>query len=254
MAEHMAEHMADENDAGASYLAALKKSSSPAAAGSAPARALEAPHAAEPKTANLAPGPHLNSSDKRRSPRYKCTGSARIQEIGATVSSWATLADISMHGCYVETSAPLRLGAALTLKLEANGLRIETAGEVRVVYPGLAMGISFSNMSVDNRERLRQLLQPIARPSVIVPSVRLSAPAMSPPAMSSPTTSAASMSPTTQGSRVAADSASPAAPFSAASATVANPAATLQAIQKFFEDRHVMGREEFLRILRTSQS
>jgi hypothetical protein len=32
-----------------------------------------------------------------------------------------------------------------------------------------------------------------------------------------------------------------------------NPSAALQAIHKFFEDRHVMGREEFLRIVRKSQ-
>jgi hypothetical protein len=34
---------------------------------------------------------------------------------------------------------------------------------------------------------------------------------------------------------------------------VANPAATLQAMSNFFEDRHMMGREEFLRILRKNQ-
>jgi hypothetical protein len=31
---------------------------------------------------------------------------------------------------------------------------------------------------------------------------------------------------------------------------VANPGAVVQAIQNFFKDRHVMGREEFLKILR----
>ena len=34
---------------------------------------------------------------------------------------------------------------------------------------------------------------------------------------------------------------------------VANPAATLQDMSNFFEDRHMMGREEFLRILLKNQ-
>jgi hypothetical protein len=32
-----------------------------------------------------------------------------------------------------------------------------------------------------------------------------------------------------------------------------NAPAALQAMRKFFEDRHMMGRDEFLRILRQSQ-
>jgi hypothetical protein len=153
-----------------------------------------------------------------------------MQEIGSTVAAWATFADISMHGCYVETAAPFRMGAVLGLKLEANGFRVEAAGEVRVVYPGLGMGISFSNIADKDRERLRELVRSISPPSVILPAL-------------------------TQGSRVAprSPSSAPAPPRSDVLPAVANPGATLQAILKFFEDRHVMGREEFLRILRMSQ-
>jgi hypothetical protein len=149
-----------------------------------------------------------------------------MQEIGSTVAAWATFADISMHGCYVETAAPLRMGAVLGLKLEANGFRVEAAGEVRVVYPGLGMGISFSNIADKDRERLRELVRSISPPSVILPAL-------------------------TQGSPVAPRS--PSALRSDALPPVANPAAALQAMRTFFENRHMMGREEFLKILRKSQ-
>jgi hypothetical protein len=227
--------MDDENDAGAAYLAALRQSSaqpsSPQAAGAAPARAPDALPPAETQAGDVVPPGRTDSgsADKRRSPRYKCTGSARMQEIGSTVATWATFADISMHGCYVETAVPLHVGAVLGLKLDANGFRVEATGEVRVVYPGLGMGISFTKMSDEDRGRLRELVRSISSPSVIVPAL-------------------------TQGSRVGPRSPSSAAPpRSEVLPAVANPGATLQAILKFFEDRHVMGREEFLRILRMSQ-
>jgi hypothetical protein len=214
--------MADENDAGASYLAALRQSAgSPAAA--APARAPKMPRSAEthPGAATAPARSNPGSTDKRKSPRYKCTGSARLQESGSSVSTWATFADISMHGCYVETASPHRAGAMLSMKLDANGFRVEALGQVRVVYPGLGMGISFAKMSDEDRERLRELVRSLSPTSVIV----------------SPR----------------AESHSRSTPQSDASPPVANPVAALQAMQTFFEDRHVMGREEFLRILRTSQ-
>ncbi len=126
-----------------------------------------------------------------------------------------------MHGCYVETASPYRAGAVLGLKLDANGFRVEALGQVRVVYPGLGMGISFAKMSDEDRERLRELVRSLSPTSVIV-------------------------SPRTE-QHFPSTSQSPASP------SAANPAAALQAMQKFFEDRHVMGREEFLRILRSSQ-
>jgi len=121
----------------------------------------------------------------------------------------------------VEATTAYRVGVTLGLKLEANGYRVEATGEVRVSYPSLGMGISFTKMSEEDRERLRELVRSISRPSVIL------------------------------GGRVAvrAPSTTPAETLPG----VANPAATLQAMSNFFEDRHMMGREEFLRILRKSQ-
>jgi hypothetical protein len=145
---------------------------------------------------------------------------AHLQENG-TVATWATFADISMHGCYVEAATPRRLGTVLNLRLEVNGFRVQAAGEVRVVYPNLGMGIRFIKISEGDRERLRELVNSISRSSVIL------------------------------GPRVA--TRAPSIPQSRALPSVADPGAALQALQSFFEDRHVMGREEFLTILRKSQ-
>jgi hypothetical protein len=210
--------MADEPDAGAAYLAALKQSTGPQTGAAAAASAPQAP-----RFAGTRPGGLISqaSADKRKSPRYQCQGSAHIREIATGVAIWTTFTDISLHGCYVEATTAYRVGVMLGLKLEANGYRVEATGEVRVSYPSLGMGISFTKMSDEDRERLRELVRSISRPSVIL------------------------------GGRVAvrAPSTTPAETLPG----VANPAATLQAMSNFFEDRHMMGREEFLRILRKSQ-
>jgi len=70
-------------------------------------------------------------------------------------------------------------------------------------------------------KRLRELVRSISRPSVIL------------------------------GARAAVPAPSTLQP--AGSPPVADPGATLQAMVNFFEDRHMMGREEFLRILRKGQ-
>jgi hypothetical protein len=49
------------------------------------------------------------------------------------------------------------VGTLLDLRLEDNSFRIEAIGEVRVAYPGLGMGISFTRISDEDRERLREI-------------------------------------------------------------------------------------------------
>jgi hypothetical protein len=214
--------MADEIDAGAAYLAALKRSTVPQATGAAPARAPDAAGSPETRPANgLATGRNGPVAEQRRSPRYPCQGSAQLREIHSGTSTWATFSDISLHGCYVEAAASYASGSVLALTIEVNGFRVEAKGEVRAAYPGLGMGISFTEVSDKDRERLRALVRSLSQPSVIMGARPEAAPSPEPQSI----------------------------PLSAA----ANPALALEAITKFFEDRHVMGRDEFLRILRKSK-
>jgi hypothetical protein len=206
----------DDNGEGAAYLSRLKQSGSTQGAATATAPALKT-HSSKvpPETATNA----VNTRpEKRSSPRYKCKGSARMIGTGGIVSTWATLADISVHGCYIETPSPNHVGDFVGLKLEANGFQIQATGEVRTAYPGVGMGVFFTRMSEPDRARLRELVKSISQPSVILGAAR-----------------------------------TPAAPSPDALRAASNPDAVLQALLNFFKDRHVMGREEFLSILRKNQ-
>jgi len=212
--------MEQENE-GIAYLTALKQSiAAEAATAAAPAHEASAGTAAPAANGNVQE--HFQGAEKRRSPRYKCEGSARICEEGCEVPTWVTFTDISLHGCYVEAQATYPVGTALQLRLEAKDIKVETQGKVRVNYPYLGMGIAFIDMSEENKTRLKEMLGSISRHSIIM------------------------------GPGIA--SALPAREIMAEAPLVSDPIAAIKALMAFFEDRQMLMREDFLRIVKQSQA
>jgi hypothetical protein len=211
--------MENSSNEGISYLQALRRDSSTSGgAAAASAREQEPP----PDSASESASSGYQGAEKRRTARYHCEGSVHIREEGRDVSTWAAFTDISLHGCYVEAQATYPAGTVLHLQLDANGIRVEATGTVRVNYPYLGMGISFSEISNENVLRLRQLLAAISRPCVIMgPGIASSLPSTTP---------------------------------SEAVPPITNPGAAVQGLIEFFESRQMLMREDFLRILRKSQT
>jgi hypothetical protein len=214
--------MAQETNEGVAYLRALKQSGSPiAATAAAPAREPASQPQSEPSGAAADSGERFKGSEKRRSPRYKCEGSVEMREEGCDVRTWATFSDVSLHGCYVEAQATYPVATLLHMKMEANGVRLEVKGNVRVSYPYLGMGVAFVEISEENGIQLRQMLGKISRPTVIMgPGIASSLPAGGP---------------------------LDAVPM------IADPLAAVQALTEFFESRQMLMRDDFVRILRKSQ-
>jgi len=212
--------MPDEGDAGVLYLRALKRSQqgqpsetgAAAAAGAAPAPIRSA--------ANGTDAPRVGV-ERRRSPRYRCEGSAELRVEGCDVRTWGTFTDISWHGCYVEMATTFPVGTILNMQLTANSFQVAAKGEVRVNYPGLGIGVAFSEVSAEDRARLRELLGSLSRPSVIVG-----------PGVPSSLSAVQSM---------------PSMPV------ITDPQAAINALVKFFENRQLMTQEEFSQLVRKSQ-
>lgn len=214
--------MSPEIDEGAAYLMALKNSASggsATAAGRATAPAQQMPPGNVISVfADQGPVP-VRGAEKRRSPRQNCAGSAEIREEGRDIRTWSTFTDISMHGCYVESQATYPTGTILHMKLEANGIRVESKGIVRVNYSHLGMGIAFLAMSADNTARLKELLGSLSRPYVKI----------------GPGSAAASPN------------------LLGAVPPISDPLAVVRATIDFFHDHSTLTRDEFLTILRESQ-
>lgn len=203
--------MAEESNNSIAYLRALRQN---AATDAEPPAAFASPTPADTE--------QYSGSEKRRSRRYKCQGSAQIREEGCDIATWASFTDVSLHGCYVEAQATYPAGSLLHMKLETNGIRVETKGTVRVTYPYLGMGIAFVDMSEVNQAQLRRMLATLTHPSMIVgPGIASSLPANGPIEAEPP---------------------------------INDPAAAVQALMEFFESRQMLMREDFIRIVRSSQN
>ena len=211
--------MAEDIDASVSYLRSLEESAPRNGTAAAPARAVSPEKLPWPLGTSANSAETFSGPEKRRSTRYRCEGSAGLREDGTEMHTWASFSDISLHGCYVEAQATYPVGTVLHLQLEANGVRLESKGTVRVSYPYLGMGIAFTDVSEQTTARLKEMLGSISRPAAIM-GIASSPPAREPLHGLPP---------------------------------IADPAAALQALAEHFENRQMLMREDFLRILRKSQ-
>jgi len=211
--------MAEEANPAVAYLLALRQSSGPkSAAAAAPAHS----NSSGEHPATSGPQSHPRGAEKRRSPRYKCDGKAEVHQDGTDLRTWATFTDVSLHGCYLEVPTTFPVGTKLHLKMEASGVQLETGGEVRVNYPGLGMGVAFVDMTEDNLARLKQMLQRVMPPCMILgPGVASALPSTNP----------------LHGVPL-----------------ITDPERALQALIDCFETRQTLAREDFLRILKNSQA
>ena len=96
--------------------------------------------------------------ERRRSPRIRCSGSAEFRVEGSDIRMWGTLSDISLHGCYIEMNNTFPVNTRVSLVLEAMGVRVQVPAVVRVSYPFLGMGMSFTDIEPEQRLQLKRLL------------------------------------------------------------------------------------------------
>ena len=176
------------------YFRALKRTSQPAA--SAPAEAYP--------------------SEKRRSPRYKCEGSAEFRFEGSTVRTWATVTDVSRSGCYVEMQTTSPADTKVDMIIEVMGIRASVKGVVRVSYPFLGMGIAFTEITPEQQVKLDELLLRLAS-GVQAPAYTATDPLLDARGRAMP--------------------------------EIADPRGALQAVTEFFANHRVLTREQFLELL-----
>jgi len=68
------------------------------------------------------------------------------------------LTDLSLGGCYVETAAPFPERALVDFCLKANELEVHTEGMVRVMHPGVGMGVEFPSRTAEQRAQVMNVI------------------------------------------------------------------------------------------------
>jgi len=99
----------------------------------------------------------VSASDRRGRSRRACRLSADVYRMGSSVPERCTLSDISIGGCYVETTAPYPAGTAIELVVRTTDLKLRVRGSVQAMHPGFGMGVSFSLQTAEEREQVERL-------------------------------------------------------------------------------------------------
>lgn len=108
-------------------------------------------------------------SERRTHPRFRCQNSVEIHLQNGT-SFWATVADLSLGGCYVEMPIPLEPGAKVTVGIWLDQVKAKAEGQIAHRTPGMGIGIKFTRISDADLDQIRAFLArlaPLARKRTI---------------------------------------------------------------------------------------
>ena len=100
-------------------------------------------------------------TEKRWHTRFECTGGASVRALESSYPVHGQVRDIAQGGVYVETTTPIPLNTEVYVKMNVEGIAIETPGVVRTSYPMVGMGISFQNVSSENQEKVDHIIHTI---------------------------------------------------------------------------------------------
>lgn len=72
--------------------------------------------------------------------------------------SHCKLTDLSLGGCYVETQSPFPERVNVVLCLKLSNMEVQCEGLVRVMHPGLGMGIVFASHTQEQRDHVHRFI------------------------------------------------------------------------------------------------
>src|SRR3989475_3529702 len=98
--------------------------------------------------------------NRRIHPRLKCRVTIELQAAEAQDTPvYGSLTDISMGGCYVETSAILSPGTRLKLGFSMDDGSLSAEGVVARIDPGTGMAVQFQEMNREARAQMLKILE-----------------------------------------------------------------------------------------------
>ncbi|SPF36924.1 Diguanylate cyclase and metal dependent phosphohydrolase [Candidatus Sulfotelmatobacter kueseliae] len=101
----------------------------------------------------------LSYKDRRLHPRLKCRVTVEMQAEVGEAPVFANLTDISMGGCYLETSAILSPGSKIKLGFSMDDGSLAHEGVVVRLDPGSGVAVQFREVNREGRERMFKILE-----------------------------------------------------------------------------------------------
>jgi hypothetical protein len=105
-------------------------------------------------------GPAANLADRRRHNRHAVQGEAEVIVAGGVQLFLGRVLDISLSGCFIETSARLNasVGTRAALVFRANGAMLRAPATFRVIRAGKGAGFLFGRLDERTRAGLQRLI------------------------------------------------------------------------------------------------
>src|SRR4029077_17648755 len=88
-------------------------------------------------------GEQTATVERRETRRYAFICPAELLDLGGDTRISARTADLSLHGCYIDTLNPFPVGTRVRLQLVKNDQREEFRAEVASCHMGSGMGLIF---------------------------------------------------------------------------------------------------------------
>jgi diguanylate cyclase (GGDEF)-like protein/putative nucleotidyltransferase with HDIG domain len=97
--------------------------------------------------------------NRRLYPRMKCRVTIELRPQQEEAPVLGNLIDVSLGGCYVETSALLPAGSKLKVIFSIDDGRLQAAGKVIRIDPGSGIAIQFHDMNREDRDKMHKVLE-----------------------------------------------------------------------------------------------
>lgn len=105
----------------------------------------------------------LSYKDRRSQPRLKCRVTIEMQTDAGGTPLFANLTDVSMGGCYIETSTILAPGSTIKLGFSMDDPSLSAEGVVARLDPGSGIAVQFREMKREGRERMLRVLEHVQK-------------------------------------------------------------------------------------------
>ena len=107
----------------------------------------------------------LLNKDRRSHPRLKCRATIELQTEEGGVPIFANISDISLGGCYIETSTILSAGTKIKVGFSMDNPALTTSGVVARLDPGSGIAVKFHEVSREGRARMFKILEHVQKTS-----------------------------------------------------------------------------------------
>ena len=107
----------------------------------------------------------LSYKDRRLHPRLKCRVTIELKTEAGEAPEFANLTDVSMGGCYIETSTILSPGSKIKLGFSMDDPSLSADGVVARLDPGSGVAVQFRELNRDGRDRMFRILEFVQKTS-----------------------------------------------------------------------------------------